>query len=359
MPYKRIRNGVTRWYGAVMRHGIQKERVFDTKREAQRWETEMRETAKPLRKEIPSASLLEWATRYLEYSLTAHSRAVFTEKRTVLRGFVQTLSPDMPAHELTKRDVLDYLQAQAQKRSGHAANKDRKNLIAAWNWGIEYMGLPPLNPCKVSRFPEVKQPRYIPPVEDFWKAYEAADRPDQVLLLTFLYTAARRGEVFKLTWADVDFKNNRLRLFTRKRTGGNLESDWVEMVQELRDSLLWWWENRPHKDSEFVFTVHGGHTFENQHEGKPYGYRQHFMHKLCARAGVKPFGFHAIRHLTASLLDMAGKELTLIQGVLRHQNPHTTARYLHSLRGVKAELETALPRPPGKVVPLGSKRGAS
>jgi len=172
---------------------------------------------------------------------------------------------------------------------------------------------------------------------------------------TSLYTAARRGKVFKLTWADVDFANNRIRLFTRKRAGGNLEGDWVEMVGELRNALRWWWENRPHKDAEHVFTVHGGHNFENQHEGKPFQYRLHFMRKLCAKAGVKPFGFHAIRHLTASLLDMAGKELTIIQGVLRHQNPHTTARYLHSLRGLRAEMEDALPKPPGKVLRLKSK----
>jgi len=165
----------------------------------------------------------------------------------------------------------------------------------------------------------------MPPLEDFWKVYQCAKLPDEALLLTILYTAARRGEVFKLTWADVDFQNNRLPLFTRKRTGDNLESDWVEMVQELREALLWWWGNRPHKDSEYVFTVHGGHTFENQHEGQRFHYRQHFMRKLCATAEVKPFGFHAIRHLTASLLDMAGKELTIIQSVLATQPTHNSA----------------------------------
>ncbi|MGE4297633.1 MAG: tyrosine-type recombinase/integrase [Desulfovibrionaceae bacterium] len=280
--------------------------------------------------------------------MLAHSKRVFSEKRFIFQRFFKVVGADMPAERLTKQIALDYLQAQARKRSGHAANKERKNLVAAWNWGAEYMDLPTLNPFKVRKFPEEKHPRYMPPLEDFWAVYQQADRADQVFLLTFLYTAARRGEVFSLTWEDVDFARNRVRLFTRKRAGGNREGDWVEMVQELRESLLWWWENRPHKDSPYVFTVHGGHTFENQHEGEQFRSRQHFLRKLCEKAGVKPFGFHAIRHLTASILDMAGKELTLIQGVLRHQNPYTTARYLHSLRGVRAELEDSLPKPPAR-----------
>jgi hypothetical protein len=30
-------------------------------------------------------------------------------------------------------------------------------------------GLPTDNPCLVERFPEIKQPRYVPSEKDFWK----------------------------------------------------------------------------------------------------------------------------------------------------------------------------------------------
>ncbi len=129
------------------------------------------------------------------------------------------------------------------------------------------------------------------------------------------------------------------------------------MVQDLRSTLLWWWENRP-DTSRHVFTIHGEHNFDERLHGQPFSQRRHFMRKLCKRAGVKPFGFHAIRHLTASLLAEGGKDLTLIQNVLRHQSSHTTARYLHSLRGVRAELEAVLPKPPGKVIPLVPRTAA-
>jgi len=55
------------------------------------------------------------------------------------------------------------------------------------------------------------------------------------------------------------------------------------------------------------------------------------MENLCRRAKVKPFGFHGIRHLTASILYKKGYPLAVIQAILRHANPNTTARYIRSL----------------------------
>ena len=97
--------------------------------------------------------------------------------------------------------------------------------------------LPGPNPCLVERMPEIRQPRYVPSEEDFWKVYEVAERQDRVMLLTFLHLAARRGEIFRLTLGDVDFRNNRVRLWTRKRKGGFFKFDWLPMTQELRKTL--------------------------------------------------------------------------------------------------------------------------
>ncbi len=118
--------------------------------------------------------------------------------------------------------VLGVLQVRYRKVSGYAANKDRKNLVAAWNWGIKYIGLPQPNPCQIDRFPEVRSERYVPPEEDFWKVYDLVSGQDKVMLSAFLYLGARRGEIFRLLWSDVDLVNNKLRLGTRKRRDGTL-----------------------------------------------------------------------------------------------------------------------------------------
>ena len=74
--------------------------------------------------------------------------------------------------------------------------------------------LPAPNPCLVERMPEVRTPRYVPPEDDFWKIYGVAEGQDKVMLLTLLHLAARRGEIFRLPWADVDFGSDRIRLYT-------------------------------------------------------------------------------------------------------------------------------------------------
>ena len=109
---------------------------------------------------------------------------------------------------------------QAKARSGYAVNNDRKNLLAAWNWGIKYLDLPSPNPCMVDRFPESRKTRYVPPEKDFWTVYEASEGQDKVMLLACLHLAARRSELFRLTWDDVDFGNERIRIGARKRLGG-------------------------------------------------------------------------------------------------------------------------------------------
>jgi integrase len=87
-------------------------------------------------------------------------------------------------------------------------------------------------------YSEVRRHRYIPPEKDFWKAYNLAEEHDQVMLLAYLHLAARRTELFRLKWDEVDFANQRVSLGTRKRKGGHLEYDSVPMTDELFNALL-------------------------------------------------------------------------------------------------------------------------
>jgi integrase len=219
-----------------------------------------------------------------------------------------------------------------QNRSGYAANKDRKNLVAGWNWGMKYLD-PPLssaNPCLVAKMPEKRTPRYIPPEEDFWKIYGVAQGQDKVMLLTFLHLAGRRSEIFRLLVSDLDFENKRIRLSTRKREGGNLEYDWLPMTEELAEALAKWLQTRP-IESESVFVCIDDTPFSRDYYGKPFKYKLQFMRRLCDKAKVKRFGFHAIRHLTASCLYRQGNSVGVIQAILRHKSPSTTERYLKTL----------------------------
>jgi integrase len=317
------------WIADVMRHGKRYYKIFDTKNEAIAWESEIRKAPEEnLMINSESLTLIEWATKYLEYSKAKFAGLTFNEKRLVFKRFFKSVDPLLTVNKIKPVQVLNYLRKQATERSGYAANKDKKNLLAAWNWGIKYLDLSSSKPCLTERFPEERQNRYIPSESDFWKVYEVTEGQDKIMLLAYLHLAARRSELFRLRWEDIDFFNQRVRIGARKRLGGSLEYDSLPMTDELFNAMI---VHRQSAKSDWVFT--------NQENGEPFKVRQKHMRQLCKRAGVKAFGYHAIRHLTASILAQADVPMVTIQRILRHKNLTTTERYIRGLESVRPALE--------------------
>jgi integrase len=326
MPYKRGQ----KWIAQVRKEAQRLEKVFLSKKEAKDWEAKMRR--KPVEEWNEKTAMVclgDWAQAYLDVARVRFAKTTYHEKKVMFKRFLKLIDPAMPVSALKPAHVQDYIIKQKEERSGYAANKDRKNLVAAWNWGIKYMDpvLPAPNPCMVERMPETRHPRYIPPEKDFWAVYGVANDQDQCMLLCFLHLAARRGEIFRLTWEDVDFVGSMVRLATRKRRGGSLEYNWLPMTDDLFTELL---AHRHDSDSEWVF--------ENPKTGEAYVNRKRWMKALCTKAGVKTFGVHAIRHLTASILAKEGIPAVQIQNILRHKKLSTTELYLHQMGDLKAAL---------------------
>ena len=350
-----------KWFGSGAKGGKEY-------RQAVAWEEETRKALEAMPEpEIPTVSLTirDWANAYLDEVQRRRAKSTYSEARTAFKYLGRTLGPDFEMSSLTPTEALKHLDIQNDTRSGSAANKDRKNLSRGWNWAKKFLPNFPQTPnpfLQVDRYPITRKPRYVPPEADYWKVMATLEGQDEVMLTAFFHLGARRGEIFRLKWADVDFGGERVRLATRKTADGSYKHDWIPMTQELKARLMWWWENRRHKQSEYVFTVTGDYRFENQWEGEPFRYRQHFMDKLCERAGVKPFGFHAIRHLSAVVLYQAGYPVAMIQAILRHDNATTTEKYLKRLGLDPDKLKTAVKafenRGPAKVIPLETNKKA-
>ena len=362
MPSKILKRGIWRYRASVTVNGTAKQKLFPdvTKksyREAVIWEKENKETLEKELSEIAMEYLAvsDWTEEYLSDVQDRFSTKTYKEKRSAFIRFSQEegVEPHLPVESVIKSICQKFLKKQFRARSGYAANKDRKNLGAAWAWGSDNLEGWPKGEnlfLAIKKFPEERSPRYVPPEEDFWKVYHMAKGQDQVMLLAFLNLAARRGEMFGLTWEDVDFSSNRVCLWTRKRESGNKESDWLPMTSELRKALLGWWQERmsqPTVDKKHAFVCLDKTPFCEKYYGRPFKSRHKFMKKICEKADVKPFGFHAIRHLTASILYRKGYSLGHIQAVLRHKNPNTTSRYLRSLglEQVREALEEGLKKP--------------
>jgi integrase len=287
-------------------------------RAAKEWEEETRKTAKE--PPIPSGLelLLAWGDLYLKHVKRTMSRQTRVEKETVMRAFFsfcKATGIDGP-HDVTRPLAYQFLSSIADEKSPNRANVYRKNLLAAWNWGTSFVeGFPESSTvidC-IRRFPVIREPRYVPPEEDVIKVLRLAKGQDLVFLLTIYFTGARRGELFRLTWDDVDFIGGRIRLTDHKGGNGLVRDRWLAMHPELDQALSWWNEARPSK----VDTVF------------PYKNRPYFMSELCALAGVKPFGFHALRHKSAAITFIGGG-LNAAQVLMGHSRATTTDIYVRS-----------------------------
>lgn len=167
-------------------------------------------------------SLTVWMNEYLDEVKTRYSKKTYEEKRMVFRRFIAFTKYPMekPVEEIDRDMVRSFFRHLANTISGHAANKARKNLGAAWRWGERNIEGWPYMPnlfLAIERFKEEKKPRYVPPEEDFWKVYHQADEQDKVMLLAFFHLGARRKELFKLKWSHIDF--SRKQVYLRQADG--------------------------------------------------------------------------------------------------------------------------------------------
>jgi integrase len=182
------------------------------------------------------------------------------------------------------------------------------------------------NPCRGVKFlPVTRIVKYVPPAADIEKVLAQALPLDKTYLMVIWQLGARVREVNNLTWEDVDFSRRKVRLRTRKKSGGNLTPRLVDMNDRAAQAL---------KFAQWHRVEGSPYVFPNPRTGKPYDYRDKFFDRLCRRAGVREMGYHALRHHKASSLDSEGWSLSDIQVFLGHESAVTTAGYLHSL-GIK------------------------
>jgi len=326
MPIKRKdRKGREVWFGRItltMPDGSKrrKEKSFRSKKDALAWESQKAPVAS-----LPGITCGEWLDSRLD-DYAARKLESIDEKRLCFKRFFIDVPPTLPVEKLTVQICLAHLNRQAEGISGHRANRTRRHLVEAWNWGVEVLGLPPKNPFKVIKdYPEEKGVKYVPAEADFWKVYDSQDDQQvRLMLLLLYYTACRRTEVHRLIWGDVDLAGAKVRIGNRKGRNGSWRWYWVSLPDDAVQALrLWKAKSTRKKDEDRVIC--------NQKNGEMIEDWHHLMAHLCEAASVKPFSYHGIRHMVAVKLYRAGHTVSEIQQLLCHESPGTTEIYLRSL----------------------------
>lgn len=294
---------------------------------------QLQDEAQELEQQIPLGleRLLGWGEAYLAHATRTMQKKSVTEKNTVLKAFTEFCAEEgiVDLEGVTKPAVYKFLCGIADEKTNNRANVYRKNLLAAWNWGVDFVEGFPKSDWVISSipdFPVEEAERYVPPEEDVIKVLQKAHGQDLVMLLTYYFTGGRRSELFRLSWEkDVRLAEARIRLTDHKGKNGKKRVRWYDMHPELVKAYAWWLEARPCKvDNVFMQT----HCHSSM--GEPFKQRRWLMSRLCDRAGVKAFGFHGMRHKSAAITFKDGG-LANAQLLMGHENATTTDRYVKSI----------------------------
>lgn len=155
---------------------------------------------------------------------------------------------------------------------------------------------------------------------------DAAEGQMRTFIVTALNTGLRKGELFALTWKDIDFEREELRV--RRSKGKRFR------VIPLNDLVLQALREHPrHITSSVLFHNPDGSGWKD--------IRGSFNATLT-KAGLPPIRIHDLRHSFFSNLVMAGEDLRTVQELAGHRSITATMRYAHLSPGRLKESVTKL-----------------
>ena len=292
-----------------------------------RGELEQPQNLTPPSPSTPSAlgsrtlSLMELMVKHLRLAERELIPSTVSYRSTVFRRFhahIKKYHGEIPAAAITKDMVEEYL---LTRPTNHNFNKERTELMRLFTWAIDGELLVKNPVLRVRKLAVSKEKKKIPTSKEMAKILMAAGK-DRPFLLVLFHTMGRVGEILRLRWEDVNFQEQAIRLWTRKRKGGNLEFDWLPMNEDLEKILWELWQKRTQDEWVFLSPLTGSH----------YVHRFTLMKNICERAGVPHYTYHTIRHFVASyLFDKKKVSLPVISKLLRHKNLQTTEIYLQAI----------------------------
>jgi len=160
-----------------------------------------------------------------------------------------------------------------------------------------------------------RQERGKPLLEDMnSRAFSDHLRP---MVLIALNTGMRRGELFGLTWEDVNLKKRYLTIAGKTAKTGATRH--IPLNDEALGTLLAW---RNATDSKHL-------VFPNPNTGKRFDNISTAWQQILKDAKIIDFRFHDCRHHFASQLAMKGCDLNVIRELLGHSDISMTLRYAH------------------------------
>lgn len=288
-----------------------------------------------------------------------------------LRHFERSLGSGFVVATLSLSRLQDHVQRRSAKK-GHfgkplspaTIRKEISSLRAVWNWGAMMKLVHGPFPNRGLRFPkgcekppfqtwqeiERKMALGVGAVEkkELWDSLyltlaeieellahvkQVAGQPFVWPMFCFAaYTGARRSEMMRLRWTDVDFQTETVTLHEKKRSKDRVTSRRVPLSPRLLRVLLDWQAVHPGGQFVFCHELLVPHSKSKRTETAPITRNEahHFFeHTLSGGKWRVLRGWHVFRHSFVSNCASRGLDQRMIDEWVGHQTDEMRKRYRH------------------------------
>jgi len=218
---------------------------------------------------------------------------------------------------ITKSDISNGLHKLPNTLTNATINRYKAAISVVFSYACREYDLPENPVRKIPSLPENnKRTRFLSEAErtSLLKACRSShwDKLYLIVLLA-ITTGARKGELTKLRWNDIDFDRRTAYVATTKNG--------QPKVLPLTDSVINELQLFDTKDSSLIFA-------SKVKEDVAYCFTKPWKRAL-EDAEIKDFRFHDLRHTCASYLAQSGASLLEVGFVLGHKQISVTKRYAH------------------------------
>lgn len=272
------------------------------------------------RRTAPSLSdLWEW------YSKSELKKLSPANQQNIQRDWHSKIRPKLGCHtklsDITRSDIQSLVDHVTKCSGPTAANRCHSHIRRMLNLAVA-QGLASANVAAraIERNQEQPRQRYLSQgeMDRLAAAIEAhSDRRGAAAVKLLMLTGARRGEVLRMRWGDIDLSTGiwvKPASSTKQRRIHR-----VPLSGEAVNTLLKLKANK--SASEYVFPSNGreGHLVEIRRVWR----------NLCREGCIEECRLHDLRHSFASVIVSNGGNLELIGSLLGHSQASTTKRYAH------------------------------
>ena len=278
--------------------------------------------------EVKTYKLVDLAEEYLKW---AERQRSYKDKKRCIRQLIEVFG-NHEVRDLNTREIEQWQSRRLKYNKPSTVNRLLATLKHMVNKGTQW-GMASDSVLKqvrnVKLLPENNRRLRFLSIEECQRLIECCHKDLHPIVVVALNTGMRRGEIFNLTWTQIDLRHGFILLDTSKN-GERREIPINTTLEYLFKEM----QQRSVK-SEYVFA---GKT------GKPLTDIKKGFHTALRRAGIHDFRFHDLRHTFASQLVMAGIDITSVKELLGHKSLTMTMRYSHLSPGHKRKAVHVLDR---------------